>query len=638
MYLSFYNLKDKPFQMSTDPHYLWLGEKHKEALAMLKYAFYGNKGVLALTGDVGTGKTTLINALIKSLGKDDLAATIYDPGLEILEFFNIIADAYNMDRTFDSKGEFLIHFKQFLKKARARNQKVLLVIDEAQRIYHELLEEIRLLSNLEEKHVRLLNIFFVGQNEFIDILQENKNRALSQRITINYNLEPLTPSETKAYINHRLKVAGAKAPIFKSETIHEIIAFSRGFPRLINIICDHALLTGYVKEVKIIDTNIIMECRKELLISEQIPLQDTDYPDDAYELRRHRIPLVPPESGPVPIKTRIVPAALGIAFLALIVIAASYVYYDTGKTKAESLGTVALKSNGASYSMQADSKKDEPTIVPPEPEAPDVPIKVKAEEVDNSRAFVAKASETESLKEITKEEVKIPAAMPSDRTAAQPDRQIMADGQRESGKESQGLMPGLASEFETSNQPAVTLESQKQSKKLLTPVPKPAQPRINSKTSKAVKKDTRVKKPKKTALKAQQRRKSVASVSDKVVQKNLQHRLKAFLANYCRAYEDMRLDKFTTFFTRNATEKGTLFRSLLPKYRRNFERIASIDYRIELQRYAVQEDTGFIKIEGIYYAKARLASDKRKLLQGSGEISMELVPYGDSFQVRRLDY
>ncbi|MCK5194871.1 MAG: hypothetical protein KAQ71_13750, partial [Desulfobulbaceae bacterium] len=317
------------------------------------------------------------------------------------------------------------------------------------------------------------------------------------------------------------------------------------------------------------------------------------------------------------------PAALGIAFLVLIVIAASYVYYDTGKTKTESLGTVALKSDGASYSMQADSKKDEPTIVPPEPEAPDVPIKIKAEEVDDSRPFVANASEPESLNAITKEEVKKPAVMPSDRTAAQPDRQTMADGQRESRKESQGLMPGIASDFETSNQPAVTLESQKQSKKILTPAPK---------------KDTRVKKPKKTALKAQQRRKPVASVSDKVVQKNLPHRLKTFLANYCRAYEDMRLDKFTTFFTRNATEKGTLFRSLLPKYRRNFERIASMDYRIELQRYSVQENTRFIKIDGIYYAKARLASDKRKLLQSSGKISMELVQYGDSFQVRRLDY
>jgi hypothetical protein len=122
------------------------------------------------------------------------------------------------------------------------------------------------------------------------------------------------------------------------------------------------------------------------------------------------------------------------------------------------------------------------------------------------------------------------------------------------------------------------------------------------------------------------------------VQKNLPHRLKTFLANYCRAYEDMRLDKFTTFFTRNATEKGTLFRSLLPKYRRNFEKIASMNYRIELQRYSVQENTRFIKIDGIYYAKARLASDKRKLLQSSGKISMELVQYGDSFKVRRLDY
>ena len=163
MYLSHYNLESKPFQMSTDPDFLWLGEKHKEALATLKYAVVENKGILALTGDVGTGKTTLINALIQSLGDDTLAATIYDPSLEVLEFFNIISLAFNMGRSFDSKGEFLIYFKRFLKEIRVQNKKVLLIIDEAQRISNELLEEIRLLSNLEDEYVRLLNIFLWGR-------------------------------------------------------------------------------------------------------------------------------------------------------------------------------------------------------------------------------------------------------------------------------------------------------------------------------------------------------------------------------------------------------------------------------------------------------------------------------------------
>ncbi|MBW2326131.1 MAG: AAA family ATPase [Deltaproteobacteria bacterium] len=267
MYLSFYNLKVKPFQMSTDPDFLWLGEQHKEALATLKYAIIENKGVLALTGDVGTGKTTLINALIQSLGEDTLAATIYDPSLGVLEFFNVVASAFDMGETFESKGQFIIHFREFLKTARDRKQKVLLIIDEAQAVAPELLEEIRLLSNLEQEHVRLLNIFFVGQNELVDILQEYRNRALRQRITIRYHIEQLTLDETEAYIRHRLRVSGTEAPIFSPGAIDEIFAFSGGYPRLINIISDHALLSGYVQELDTVHANTIRECREELLIS-----------------------------------------------------------------------------------------------------------------------------------------------------------------------------------------------------------------------------------------------------------------------------------------------------------------------------------------------------------------------------------
>ncbi len=269
MYLSYYNLTEKPFQINTDPKFLWQGEKHKEALAMLKYGILDNRGFLFLAGDVGTGKTTLINTLTNQLGDQIIVAIVPDPGLEKIDFFNFVAAAFNFNRQFNSKGEFLVYFSRFLHKTHTNNKRVLLIIDESQKLTSELLEEIRLLSNIEKPDAKLINIFFVGQNEFIDILLKPENRALRQRITINYQIDPLTENETEQYIRHRLKVAGSQKNIFTSKAIHEIFAFSGGYPRLINIVCDHSLLTGYVKGKKAIDAGIVEECAKELKISPQ---------------------------------------------------------------------------------------------------------------------------------------------------------------------------------------------------------------------------------------------------------------------------------------------------------------------------------------------------------------------------------
>lgn len=268
MYLSHYNLKEKPFQISTDPKFLWMGEKHQEALATLKYGITDNRGFLLLTGDVGTGKTTLINALTNSLDDNIIVATVSDPGLQKLDFFNFIANAFKMDKTFKSKGDFLVHLSDFLYNTYAKNKKVLLIIDESQRLNQELLEEIRLLSNIERQNTKLINIFFVGQIEFNDILLDSKNRAIRQRITINYNIEPLTERDTGDYIRFRLKVAGADREIFDPHALIESYMFSKGYPRLINVICDHAMLTGFVKEVRIINSQIIRECANELRLPE----------------------------------------------------------------------------------------------------------------------------------------------------------------------------------------------------------------------------------------------------------------------------------------------------------------------------------------------------------------------------------
>jgi general secretion pathway protein A len=274
MYTNFYHLKRKPFQISSDPAFMWLGEKHKEALATLKYGILDNKGFLLLTGDVGTGKTTLINALLQSLSDDIISTTVPDPGLEKLDFFNFIATGFGIEKEFLTKGTFLAHFRKFLIQAGEDKKKVLLIIDEAQLLTQEMLEEIRLLSNIEKTDAKLINIFFIGQNEFNEILNRNQNRAVRQRLTLNYNIDPLTPDETGEYIRHRLNIAGATYPIFSEEAIQEVFLYSGGFPRRINVICDHCLLSGYVKEKKTIDGSIVKECAGELKIPASIKNRD----------------------------------------------------------------------------------------------------------------------------------------------------------------------------------------------------------------------------------------------------------------------------------------------------------------------------------------------------------------------------
>ncbi|MFZ5573100.1 MAG: AAA family ATPase [Thermodesulfobacteriota bacterium] len=232
----------------------------------MRYGIVENRGFLLLTGDVGTGKTTLINALLDGLGDEVIAAFVPDPGLSGMDFFNYIAGAFGIKKRFASKGDFLFYFRHFLDQANQANKKVLLIIDESQRLNHELLEEIRLLSNIEKQNTKLINIFFVGQNEFNDLLWEPRNRALRQRITVNYNVYALTEEEIGEYIRHRLRVAGTDKKIFTSEAVRGIMQFSEGFPRMINIICDHALLTGFVKGVTLIGPGIIRECAEDLQI------------------------------------------------------------------------------------------------------------------------------------------------------------------------------------------------------------------------------------------------------------------------------------------------------------------------------------------------------------------------------------
>ena len=267
MYLSHFKLKRKPFDISPDPDFLWLGEKHQEGLATLKYGILQNKGFLMITGDIGTGKTALIRAIEKAIEARIIVISIPDPSLSLMDFYNVMASELNIDRTFKSKGEFLIQFKRLILEAGASHRRLLLIIDESHRLSSLLLEEIRLLSNIDLDGKVMINTFFVGQSEFKALIARPENRAVRQRITVNYELLPLTLEETRQYITHRLKVSGASRPIFTPESIRLVQDLSRGYPRLINIICDHALMSGFSSGVDKVGPEIIKECGQELRIT-----------------------------------------------------------------------------------------------------------------------------------------------------------------------------------------------------------------------------------------------------------------------------------------------------------------------------------------------------------------------------------
>ena len=264
MYEPHYGLNKKPFQITTDPASFWMGTKYRDALASIKYGVMDNKGCLLLTGGAGTGKTTLINRLIEDIKDEVYTAKIADPRLTKYDFYRMVSRYFKLPIEVRTKDDFLEPFSRFLGDAYHEKKSVLLLIDEAQRLKHDLMEEIRYLSNLEHNGVKLINILFVGQNEFKRVLQQPENLALMRRITTAVSLDRLSQEEAEAYIKHRLRVSGADYGIFTKGAVGEIYDFSNGSPRQINIICDLAMFFASQLNQRTIGRNVIEQCRKRI--------------------------------------------------------------------------------------------------------------------------------------------------------------------------------------------------------------------------------------------------------------------------------------------------------------------------------------------------------------------------------------
>ena len=265
MYKQFYSLKENPFNITSDPSFFFSSMRHEEAFVHLMYGIETRKGIIVITGEIGTGKTTLCRTLLNRLSDKIKTALILNPSFSDLQLLQMIIRDLGITCTGTSKLDLVSAITQFLVEQTMKGNNVAVVIDECQNLNIRQLEQIRLLSNLETEKEKLLQIILVGQPELCEKLKNPALRQLSQRVTVRYHILPLFKEEITQYIRHRLSVAGADTRlIFTPQAIDAVFEYSQGTPRIINILCDRALLAGFVRETFAITDEIIEMCAKEV--------------------------------------------------------------------------------------------------------------------------------------------------------------------------------------------------------------------------------------------------------------------------------------------------------------------------------------------------------------------------------------
>jgi outer membrane protein OmpA-like peptidoglycan-associated protein/type II secretory pathway predicted ATPase ExeA len=264
MYLDYYNIAENPFDTDKGKTSLWLGGNLSKVASNLKEAIMERKGIVFLTGDSGTGKSTLIKMITDILQEQFVIATLSNPELSGLDFFNVLSVRFKFNKNFNSKSAFLVHLRNYLRNSQPIDKNILLIINDADRLTVELFEELALMSEIELNDRKMISILLAGRKGWVDESMQKNIKRVSDKIAVVCNLDPLNEADTAQYIKYCLSTAGTKKNIFSTKAIHEIFSFSRGNLSLINSICDLALIKGYSSRKKTINTAIIKECGSEL--------------------------------------------------------------------------------------------------------------------------------------------------------------------------------------------------------------------------------------------------------------------------------------------------------------------------------------------------------------------------------------
>lgn len=278
MYKDYFGFKEDPFSIAPDPQFLYMSERHREALAHLIYGMKADSGFVLLTGEVGTGKTTVCRCLLGQIPENSDIAFILNPKLSVLDLLATICDELKISYSAEqiSVKVLVDQLNRFLLGAHSQGRQTVLIIDEAQNLSTDVLEQIRLLTNLETDKHKLLQVIMLGQPELNHMLDRPELRQLAQRITARYHLEPLARDELDGYLNHRLAVAGVERPLFSSAAINKLYNLTDGVPRLINLLCDRALLGAYVKGQSSISPDLLKEAASEVFGRRDTPRQGSN--------------------------------------------------------------------------------------------------------------------------------------------------------------------------------------------------------------------------------------------------------------------------------------------------------------------------------------------------------------------------